>query len=182
MGFQYLTYPDGSPKDWTSTVSVTRDGRVQIASFPIQVNHPLRLSGVEVYQTTWGIESSLQLRDKKGASVTAATGQGFQDGDSFWMFSQVERSADSAHPWRAVFDEYRGQETSPASTRTVETGGIIGPYTVGGVTAREITGLKAVKDPGGVPFLVAAGLLVVGLALKFIQKRVDDLAASRETA
>ncbi|HET6486305.1 MAG TPA: cytochrome c biogenesis protein ResB [Spirochaetia bacterium] len=190
VDFQYLTYPDGSPRDWKSTVSVSRDGRELIASFPIEVNHPLRLRGVRIYQATWGIEGSLQLRDQKGVSVTATTGQGFQDGDSFWMFSQVEKTPDSAHPWRAVFDEYRGQETqrsglytdSPASTRTVGAGETIGPYTVDAVTAREITGLKAVKDPGAVPFLVAAVLIVAGLALTFIQKRLDERGASEENA
>jgi len=182
VDFQYLTYPDGSPRDWISTVSVSKDGQVRIPSFPIKVNHPLRLHGVRVYQSTWGIEGSLQLRDQTGTSVTATTGQGFQDGDSFWMFSQVQKSGNAAHPWRAVFDEYRGQETSPASTKTVENGEAIGPYTVESVSAREVTGLTAEKDPGGVPFLIAAGLIVVGLALTFIQKRLDERAASEEAA
>jgi hypothetical protein len=36
-----------------------------------------------------------------------------------------------------------------------------------------VTGLKAVRDPGLAPFLVAVLLVTTGLCLTFIQKRGD---------
>jgi cytochrome c biogenesis protein ResB len=48
--FSHETYADGRPKEWTSTVSVARNGAVVLRSFPIRVNHPLSAGGFSIYQ------------------------------------------------------------------------------------------------------------------------------------
>jgi len=171
QSFQYLQYDNGSPKDWISTVSVARDGAPEIASYPIEVNHPLRLSGITVYQSSWENQGILDVTQQDGSGTTATTGKEFQEGDSFWYFADVQRINGV---WRAVFDQYKGDVR--ASTRMVGPGDAIGPFTVKRVSARMVTGLKAVQDPGYVPFLVALAMILVGLGLTFIQKRGDTAA------
>jgi hypothetical protein len=168
ISFQYLQYDNGTPKDWISTVSVARSGAPQIASYAIEVNRPLRLSGITVYQSSWENQGILDATQQDGTAVTATTGEGFQDGDSFWYFADVQKTNGA---WRAVFDQYKGELR--ASTRMVGTGDSIGPFTVTKVSSRMVTGLKAVEDPGYLPFLVALALILVGLGLTFIQKRGD---------
>ncbi len=69
VSFQYLRYDNGSPRDWISTVNVAREGRDEIAAFPIEVNHPLRLKGITVFQSTFEVNGTLRLRDPEGADV-----------------------------------------------------------------------------------------------------------------
>ena len=45
-----------------------------------------------------------------------------------------------------------------------------------GVSSRNITGLKAVRDPGFPVVICALVIIALGLALAFIQKRKDTLA------
>ncbi|HYW85474.1 MAG TPA: cytochrome c biogenesis protein ResB, partial [Spirochaetia bacterium] len=168
LSLQYLKYDNGAPKEWTSTVRVTRSGSVEIPSFPIRVNQPLRLKGLSVYQTAWELQGILDLKDADGQELTATTGQGFPSGQSFWYFAEAQKARDA---WSIVAVEYDGREMKPVSTRELRTGDTLGPYTVLGVTAREVTGLKAVKDPGFAPFLGALVTLAAGLCLTFIQRR-----------
>ncbi|MFI5368444.1 MAG: cytochrome c biogenesis protein ResB, partial [Spirochaetia bacterium] len=168
LSLQYLKYDNGAPKEWTSTVRVTRSGSVEIPSFPIRVNQPLRLKGLSVYQTAWELQGILDLKDADGQELTATTGQGFPSGQSFWYFAEAQKARDA---WSIVAVEYDGRKMKPVSTRELRTGDTLGPYTVLGVTAREVTGLKAVKDPGFALFLGALVILAAGLCLTFIQRR-----------
>jgi hypothetical protein len=168
LSLQSLKYDNGSPKEWTSTVRVTRDGKPDIPSFPIRVNKPLRLKGLSVYQASWAVQGTLDLRNSGGHSASATTGQGFRDGDFFWYFAEAQKSRDA---WTIIAVQYAGKEMKPVSTRVLKGGDVIGPFTITGITAREITGLKAVKDPGFAPVLAALGIVLLGLCLTFIQNR-----------
>ena len=168
LSLQSLKYDNGTPKEWTSTVRVSRDGSVDIPSFPIRVNHPLRLKGLSVYQTGWELQGILSLREAGGQETTATTGQGFPFGESFWYFAQTQMTRTA---WSVLAVEYSRKDMKPVSTRELRAGDTLGPYTVSGITAREVTGLKAVNDPGFAPFLVALALVVAGLVLTFAQKK-----------
>ncbi len=164
--FQFLRYDNGSPRDWISTVEVSREGRQEIAAYPIEVNQPLRLRGLTVYQSSWDVEGTLRLKDADGNDIEPPSpGDGFQQGDSRWIFAAFQR--DGAD-WTALFQRYR--DGALVDTRILRPGEKIGPFTVTGITARETTGLKAVRDPGLAPFLAAVFLITVGLGLTFIQK------------
>jgi cytochrome c biogenesis protein ResB len=167
LSFQFLKYENGSPKAWISTVDVMHDGALETGAFPIKVNHPLRLKGLSVYQTTWENQSTLRLRDSRaGTEVTARVGQGFDDGDSFWYIADV---VDDGGTSKALFQQYKGHDL--VSTRRMGITESLGPYTLMGVTQRLATGLRAVSDPGFVTVIVGVAFLALGLALTFIQNR-----------
>ncbi|MBN1274395.1 MAG: cytochrome c biogenesis protein ResB [Candidatus Aminicenantes bacterium] len=51
--FQTEFYPDGSPKDWKSTLSIIRNEQVELQK-TIEVNHPLSYDGFVFYQNSYG--------------------------------------------------------------------------------------------------------------------------------
>jgi cytochrome c biogenesis protein ResB len=164
-------YENGSPKEWTSTVKVMHDGKEELSAYPVQVNHPLRLHGLSVYQADWGIDGTLQLADPEGKLISPppSPGDWFEDGGTRWVFMRFQK--DGAW-WQVSWSQYRGGEV--VSTRTLGMGQTIGPFTVRGIDAHEVTGLKAVRDPGYAPFLAALVLVMAGLALTFFQKRGEN--------
>jgi hypothetical protein len=167
---QFLAYADGSPRDWISTVGVTRTGSPEVSVASIRVNHPLRLRGITVYQAGWEVTGTLRLRDKSGVDVPPpAPGDYFMMGDSRWVFDGFLHDGQA---WSAAFSRYRGREL--VERRTLRPGDAIGPFTVIAVDARDRTGLKVVRDPGMAPFLAALVLISAGMCLTFIQKRRDE--------
>ena len=146
LSFEFLKYANGSPRAWISTVDVMRDGVLDTAAFPIRVNHPLRLKGLAVYQTTWENQATFRLRDTAGAEVTAHIGQGFEEGDSFWYLADVVQDGDSQ---KALFQEYKGNTL--VSMKKLAVTESLGPYTLLGITQKMVTGLRAVSDPGSSP-------------------------------
>jgi cytochrome c biogenesis protein len=176
LDFEFQRYQSGAPKDWISTVRAARNGAVAVSSFPIEVNRPLRLAGMRIYQASWTLEGTVRLRDAAGESVTAMTGQGFQDGESFWYIAEVRHPLGFPDPdqppgWNTVVEEWKGHEL--ASTRTLAAGDSIGPFRIEGISGRLLTGLTSVRDPGFPLVLAAIILAACGLALTYLQKRGD---------
>jgi hypothetical protein len=164
--FQFLQYADGRPKDWISTVDVTRGERVEVAAYPIRVNHPLKLGGLSIYQVSHSARSVLSLVDASGKGLDLGQGEErtFAGGSLFYMATEagggkaVIRLADlagSAKVFRAAVGE------------------AVGPYKVAALRDLDLTGLEAVKDPGYALVLAALVLTALGIFLTFIQKLGD---------
>lgn len=62
--FEFLIYSDGRPKDWISTVHVSKDGRTLIDSYPIEVNKPLKVGGLNIYQYSYSMEGKIMTTFK----------------------------------------------------------------------------------------------------------------------
>jgi hypothetical protein len=161
VDFEYEEYEDGRPKDWISTVEVRRGEELLFASFPIEVNKPLRIGGVRIYQTSFVREDRALLRDRDGISRPIADGQGFEMEGAMVSFRGIEGNT-------AVFERWE-QQSRTAIYRT-GIGETIGEYTVMELGSRDVTGLKAVKDPGFIPVVVSLIIVAGGLTLTLIQK------------
>jgi hypothetical protein len=175
LSFQFLRYDNGSPREWISTVDVSREGRRVAASFPIEVNHPLRLPELTVYQSSWDVDGTLRMKDSEGNVASPSPGDYFEQGDSRWTFAAFQRDGTA---WAALFR--RSRAGALEETRMLHPGDIIGPFAVTGIAAREITGLKAVRDPGLAPFLVALLLVTAGLCLTLLQRNPPSTSMRRE--
>lgn len=171
LSFEFLKYENGSPKAWISTVDVYRDGVLESTGFPIKVNHPLRLKGVSVYQTTYENQATFRLRDTTGAEVTARIGQGFEYEGSFWYLADVIEDGGAQ---KALFQQYKDDDL--ISMKKLALNESLGPYTLLGINQRMTTGLRTVNDPGFAPVLIAVILLALGLALTFLQKKREERA------
>ena len=164
LDFVDQRYEDGRPRDWVSTVEASRQDRVVVVSYPIEVNRPLRLRGLKIYQTNFTREEVALLRAESGQLAAIHGGEGFRWENSLLVFTGIEAE-------RAVFERWEGHTLAEELRRAPSQP--IGQYTIIELSSRELTGLKAVKDPGFVPVIAALILVATGLSLTFIQKRKD---------
>ena len=105
-----------------------------------------------------------QLREQGGQTVAMHDGQYFEWQGSILYFAGIEDG-------RAVFERWEGHSLAEKLSRGPTEP--IGDYTIVELSSRELTGLKAVKDPGFIPVLAALLVVIAGLALTFIQKSRD---------
>ena len=165
LDYTYQQYEDGRPRDWISTVEARRDEGLLEASYSIEVNRPLRLRGLKIYQSSFKREDTALLRDQSGQLEALQSGKHFQWEESILFFSGIDAG-------QAVFERWQGRTFAEELRRAASQP--IGPYTIVELSSRDLTGLKAVKDPGFAPVLAALALVTAGLALTFIQKRKDE--------
>ncbi len=166
--FEYQQYEDGRPKDWISHVAVTKDGETIVESFPIEVNRPLKVAGVKVFQTSYDYKASVDLADAQGQIMSLLQGKGFQSGEDFFIFRGIDRS-DSVE--KVVFEKWRGQERKAVLTAAPQES--VADFRVQKMSTTALTGLTAVSDPGFLPVIVAIILLSLGMALTMYQKIGD---------
>jgi len=161
---EYQEYEDGRPKDWISTVAVLRNGELLIPSYSIEVNKPLRIGGVRIYQSSFAREDRALLLDQDGISSTITNGRGFEVEGGLIVFRGIEGKS-------AVFE--RWERRTRTAVYRVGIGEPIAEYTVGDLGSREVSGLNAVKDPGFIPVVIALIIVGAGLTLTLIQKGKD---------
>jgi cytochrome c biogenesis protein ResB len=161
---EYQEYEDGRPKDWISTVAVYRNGELLIPSYSIEVNRPLRIGGVRIYQSSFGREDRAELQDEDGIRRTITSGRGFEIEGGLIVFRGIEGES-------AVFE--RWERNTRTAVYRVGIGGRMSGYTVGNLGSRDVTGLKATKDPGFIPVVIALIIVAAGLTLTLIQKGKD---------
>jgi cytochrome c biogenesis protein ResB len=172
QSFQFLKYENGSPKEWISTVSVLRGGAVQTASFPIEVNRPLRLGSLRLYQASYSTEGVAHLKDSSGQAFAVNVGDIFRSGDTLWYFTDVEQPAASGASPAAVFQVYKGHAL--VSTEKLAPPEKAGGFEITRVFGRRLTGLKAVSDPGMFPVIAALIVVGAGLGLTYVQKLREE--------
>jgi cytochrome c biogenesis protein len=165
LDYRYEQYPDGRPKDWVSTVQVERQGKAVISSYPIEVNRPLRLPPLKVYQASFSRQDTAVLRDPQGELAEIHDGQYFEWREAILFFAGIESG-------KAVFERWEGR--SRTAVYDLSPFQPIGEYIIVQLSSRELTGLKAVQDPGFIPVVAALVLVAAGLALTFLQKRGDQ--------
>jgi len=171
LSFETLTYADGRPRDWISTVEVTPAGDSGTTrTAEIEVNKPLSVGSIKLYQTSYDKDIVAHLSEGAGITQTISGGQGFEQGEELWVFADVRPAASGT--LAAVFDRYR--DRIRMGSIIVEQGKSIGPYTVQSLSSRNMTGLTAVRDPGYLPVLVGLIIFVLGLTLTFVQKIGDQ--------
>lgn len=166
--FEFQQYEDGRPKDWISHVTVEKDGETIVESFPIEVNRPLKVAGVKVFQTSYDYKPIVDLAGARGQLLSLRQGKGFQSGEDFFIFTGIDSSGSVE---KAVFEKWRGQERKAVLTAAPQES--VADFRVRKVGTIALTGLTAVSDPGFLPVIVAIILLSLGMALTIYQKIGD---------
>ncbi len=170
LSFQTLLYPDGRPREWISAVEVSLDGQVVIPSFAIEVNRPLKIGGMSVYQTTYGREDRAVLRDPQGNRFSVTSGSGLDRPGGLLLFRGIDQP-EGGGTGAGVFELWEGRTRRDAWQ--VRVAGTVDGLAVEEYASRELTGLKVVKDPGFAVVLIALIMVAAGLSLTYIQKRKD---------
>jgi cytochrome c biogenesis protein len=161
-------YPDGRPKNWISTVELSRAGKTLIPSFDIRVNHPLRMGALSIFQSSFGSERVLELEGPASSKRSLAAGEYIDDGSSRLMLMSVDLESGTAIA--------RAEKPQGATTIILSKGSKIGPFTVAGPREALLSGLQAAYDPF-YP-VVIAGFIFIGLgAFITFARRLGELKA-----
>jgi hypothetical protein len=154
--FARLDYPDGSPREWVSSVRVEGPGSPARA-FDIKVNHPLRLGSLALYQASDTEARRVAVADPSGRPVVLAPGRFAAYGKERITYMSDDEEAGEA---LLRLDRADGS-VAAARVGAGEAGGRLGAFEVVSVGTRRVAGLKAVRDPA-YP-LVMASLIIVAL-------------------
>jgi cytochrome c biogenesis protein ResB len=164
--YRFDKYPDGRPRQWVSTVDVTRGGVPVVSEFAIEVNRPLSVGGLKVFQTSFATEARARVVDSAGHESLVKSGEALRQGQKFLILTGIEDSGR-----KAVFEQWEGH--TPKGVTRASVSERVGDYTVREIKQLDVTGLKVVDDPGFAPVLAALLLIAGGLAVTCIQKLKD---------
>jgi cytochrome c biogenesis protein len=73
--FVFEQYPDGTPKEYRTEVTLSEVGGAEVKKASIRVNHPLSYKGITFYQSTYGSipELKLRVRDRESGNESLVT-------------------------------------------------------------------------------------------------------------
>lgn len=166
-------YPNGDPKQWYSTLSVVNGEGKVLKTQEISVNNPLSYEGVDVYQSSWGLEGinvsfnghKQFLRLNQMGRVHAAVLP--LDSKTIMLFS----IRDPNQPIRlfAKIPEWQSPRLLTLLTKGK-------PAKLGGVTVTyeeliPATGLQYKSDPGLPITYIAFALIMIGVTMATIPYR-----------
>jgi cytochrome c biogenesis protein ResB len=170
--FRFERYEDGSPKDWLSIVTVTREGMQVKQGETIEVNSALRLGNLKLYQSGYGLDEGIVLADPDGNRywLTAGNEIPLEEGRTLVLKGIMPLSDGTGNV--ALFDVRHGG--SVTGQQTASTGTAVGHWVITEVVYAYFTELQVVRDPGYITVLVGLGLLTIGLFLTYAQKLGDN--------
>lgn len=160
--FEFQLYGDGRPKDWLSHVTVLKGGE-EFRDATIEVNKPLTIKNLKLFQNSYSMKDTVTLTDKSGEDIILKSNEGLRLPGSILVFSNVDRGGGEMGIFRELHDE-------DSHTIMAEIGDDVAGFKVTGFTKNESTGLSIVKEPGYILIIVSLIILTFGLALTYIQK------------
>lgn len=170
--FEFLKYENGSPKDWISTVKVVKDEKSIQEAYPIEVNKPLKIGNVKLYQSTYKVNSFIVLSDRAGGMYKLSPGQMIPVGDDGYILRDVVRNDDNISELLAHFDFLSDREIT--GHKILSASESVDKYKIEKMDYLVATGLQMVIDPGYYPILIGLLLLTLGLFITFIQKIFEE--------
>ncbi len=168
-------YPDGRVRAWISTLRIARQGesgRVR----RVMVNRPASAGSIRLYQSSFRRLPAVRLRSGPGAEpAELLPGDEMRDAGSTVHFLGIDQAgidlprppsySGGDLPLRFLLRDGTGERVL-----VLHPGDRIGGFRIDGVLIREMSGILAVRDPGAFPALIAALLILTGLAATLIEK------------
>ena len=183
--FEFQKYEDGRPKDWLSQVEVMRDGQL-VKTHTIEVNHPLSIGRLKVFQNSYSQEITADISDFSGEVVTIRPDDYYFKENSMVIFRTVETGETTpgltddgpcSESGIAVFEELsassEGSGHEVIAVHRVGIGERIGVYTIEKLCISSSTGLQVVEDSSVVPLIVSLVLIGLGMSLTFVKTMGD---------
>jgi cytochrome c biogenesis protein len=191
--FQVDFYPDGTPREFLSTLTFLEGGRTVLDHAPLRVNHPISYRGLTFYQASYGtsILPIVEVREKggKGAPHTMQLRQGeaqpipgtpaqigfmrYQEevhdlGEAILL---VLFTPDASPEGFWLFKRYSGMEG-------LQVGDFI--FIFKSLEKRYYTGIQVAHEPGVPIVWVGCSLLVIGMVVTFTLRRPSKGTSSEE--
>ena len=169
--FKQIKYPDGRPKKWISEVSVKENDKEIFSSFSIEVNKPLEIDGMSVYQASFYDQQYLVLEDTTGKNIQLPEGHPVPGGLNNLFFVKTEDNQFGEKKDRVMFEQW--EDNNLVQRYEYSIGSHIGNYVIKDKIISTLSGLQVVVDPGFLPIIISSIAITAGLALTFIQKIRD---------
>lgn len=162
-------YADGRPKSWISSVSVLKGKTVLVPSYDIRVNHPLRLGGLSILQSSYGTERALKLESPNGETRSLATGESLDTEGGRLQLMSVDLDTGTA---LARVEPTAGAAGAAAEPRTLalSKGSKIGSFSVTAAEEIPLSGLMASYDPAFPAILASLCIAALGICVTFARK------------
>jgi cytochrome c biogenesis protein len=193
--FRVDFYPDGSPREFLSTLTFIDGNRVVIDHAPLRVNHPISYGGLSFYQASYGINALavLEVRGKggKGASQTMRLGEGdiksIPGSEAKIGLMQYEEKVHNLGgaillvlftPGSAPEGFWLSTEQR-AEQGSTHKGAIT--FTLKGLEKRNYTGIQVNHDPGLPVVWTGCALLVIGMVVTFTLRKPLSVGLQRPT-
>jgi cytochrome c biogenesis protein len=193
--FRVDFYPDGSPREFLSTLTFIDGNRVVIDHAPLRVNHPISYGGLSFYQASYGINALavLEVRGKggKGASQTMRLGEGdiksIPGSEAKIGLMQYEENLHNLGgaillvlftPGSAPEGFWLSTEQR-AEQGSTHKGAIT--FTLKGLEKRNYTGIQVNHDPGLPVVWTGCALLVIGMVVTFTLRKPLSVGLQRPT-
>ncbi len=178
--FTYSRYKDGRPREWISKVHISKGNSPPEKAF-IEVNHPLRLGKLNLFQYSYRDRSTVTITDSSGNNYALHPGETFKSEKLSYRFLRLATDSSGLTTFvtekdpptpAAIFAKF--QKDGETLHLRLNHNDTLGPFTLTKLTPRLETGINVVYDPGFVPILISLILLSLGLLLTFIQKRKGE--------
>jgi cytochrome c biogenesis protein len=166
-------YATGEPKQWYSKLSVLDRGGKVIKEQEISVNHPLSFAGVDIYQSSWGLDAVVVSFDGRPERLPlqqmGETNIAFVPVDDRTMLIFSLREASSALRVFAKIPEWDDPKLLAEIARGASTK--FGDLEVGYVRPVPVTGLQYKSDPGLPVTYLAFAIIMLGASLAALPHR-----------
>jgi cytochrome c biogenesis protein ResB len=171
--FKSLTYPDGRPRDWISTVDIEDgDGSLLVKDFPIEVNSPLAVAGISIYQVSFSQERRVLFKGPDGKSFYLGVDEELEAGSDSYRIADIRVAEGRPEDSSVVLEKWVQRKIE--DTIILGKSGRLAGYEILGISFRELTGLQFVRDPGALAVIISLIICGIGLCLTFIQKIGDE--------
>ena len=161
--FEYLTYPDGRPREWISTLRVRKADAVIHESYALTVNNPFSVGKITIYQQSYDLPIVMSASDGSKGMVRA--GDSIREGNDIWVCAGILNMGTG---YTAAFE--RWNEHVFRESVTAHDGDRVGPFTVLSIGAHARTGLRASADPGGALAIPAMIIVLLGLCMTYLPR------------
>lgn len=191
--FRVDFYPDGSPKEYVSTLTFLEGGRVVLDHVPLRVNHPISYKGLNFYQASYGVSifPIVEVRKKrgKGASHTLLLRQGEVElipGSEAQIGFMQYRDAVHGHGETILLVLFP-PDSEPEGFWLFKRDSGMGAMQVGDFSfvfkdleQTYYTGIQVAHDPGVPVVWVGCSLLVIGMVVTFTMRRPPKRTTPQE--
>jgi cytochrome c biogenesis protein len=187
--FRVDFYPNGSPKEYVSTLTFQEGERTVLDHVPLRVNHPLFYSGLTFYQSSYGISmrSILEVRKKGGKGMPPAIE--LNEGEVEPIPGTQARIGlmqyqENAHGMgEAILLVLVTPHASPEGfwlfmPHPVQVGDFT--FSLKGLERKYYTELKVTRNPGLPIVWVGCSLLVIGMVVTFTLRRAPKSQPLKE--
>ena len=190
--FRVDLYPDGSPREYVSTLSFLEGDRVALDHVPLRVNHPVSYGGLTFYQSSYGISARPRIEVSQHGGKGARAAMQLTQGEvqpipgtrAQLGFMKYQADAQGEGNGEEILLVLFTPRTPPedfwlVGPRPAQVGDFT--FIVKDIQKRHYTGIQVSRNPGIPVVWIGCSLLIVGMIGTFTLRRPPSAGRQRPT-